>query len=90
VISQNTNLAGHSPRIQWKWRFGGGWIFSADLAWIPFAWLNASDTHLLRSDLGGSTPEGGGSFNNVELQALISYQRIVPVPVGIGAAGAIG
>jgi hypothetical protein len=59
-------------------------MFSADLAWIPFTWLNASDHHLLRPELGAATPEGGGSFNNVQLEALLGYRFSNGFSVGLG------
>jgi hypothetical protein len=84
VISQETTWQGVRIGFNGEWRFGGGWIFSTDLAWIPFTWLNASDHHLLRADLGGPTPEGGGSFNNVQLEALLGYRFSNGFSLGLG------
>jgi omptin family protein len=64
-----------------EWRFGGGWILSADLAWVPWAWLNATDIHWLRPF---TAPETGGSFNNVQIEALLRYQFVNGLSVGVG------
>ncbi len=85
-ITQETNW--HSARLGFNGevRFGGGWIFNADLAWIPYAQLDGSDTHVLRIpfDFNGPTPEIGNSFSNVQLEALLRYQFQNGFSVGIG------
>ena len=55
-------------------------------AWIPYAWLNANDTHWQRIpfDFSGPTPELGNSFNNVQIEALLRYQFQNGFSVGIG------
>jgi hypothetical protein len=84
VIAQTTNWQAIRFGFNGEWRFAGGWIFNADLAWIPYAWLNASDTHLLRADLGGPTSEDGGSFDKFELEALLGYRFTNGFSVGLG------
>jgi len=64
-----------------EWRFGDGWIFSADLAWLPWAWLNAADTHFLTF---GTAPETAGSFSDVQVEALLRYQFVNGLSVGVG------
>jgi hypothetical protein len=66
-----------------QWRFWGGFAFDLDFAWLPHAWLDASDTHWLRSF---TVPEGGvNSFASVQIDALLRYQFVNGLSVGIGA-----
>jgi hypothetical protein len=65
-----------------QWRFWGGFVFDLDFAWLPHAWLDASDTHLLRSF---TVPErGGNSFSSVQIDALLRYQFVNGLSMGIG------
>jgi hypothetical protein len=84
-ITQETNWNAIRLGINGELRFGG-WIFDADLAWIPYAHLNASDTHWLRIpiDFSGPTPELGAAFSNVQMEALIRYQFLNGISVGLG------
>jgi hypothetical protein len=74
VPSLPTSVLGITERFTWnairlgfngEWKFGGGWVFSADLAWLPWAWLNAEDTHFLTF---GTSPETAGSFSDVQVE----------------------
>ena len=57
---------------EWRWwRLARG----LDLAWIPWAWLNANDTHWLRPLQ--RAPESGNSFYNVQIEALLGYQFLM-------------
>jgi hypothetical protein len=65
-----------------RWRFWDGFAFDLDFAWLPHAWLDASDTHWLRSF---SAPEQGWSgFSNVQIDALLSYQFVNGISLGVG------
>ena len=85
LITQETNWNAVRLGFNGEWRWGG-WILNADLAWIPYAWLNANDTHWQRIpfDFSGPTPELGNSFNNVQIEALLRYQFQNGFSVGIG------
>jgi hypothetical protein len=66
-----------------QWRFWNGFSFEFDFAWLPHAWLDASDTHLLRSF---TVPEGGSSsFSSVQIDALLQYQFVTGLAVAGGA-----
>jgi Omptin family len=68
-----------------QWRFWGGFAFDLDFAWLPHAWLNASDTHWLRVP-SFTVPEGGGSsFSSVQIDALLRYKFVNGLALGIGA-----
>jgi hypothetical protein len=65
--------------------FARGWRLSTDAAWIPFAWLSASDTHWLRTDLSAPIGQhGSGSLGNVQLEGALSYQFPTGLSVGVG------
>jgi hypothetical protein len=85
-ITQETSW--HAARVGFnsEWRFGGGWRANAEIAWIPYAVLNASDTHWQRipTDFSGPTPELGGGAFNVQLEAVLSYQFLNGISVGLG------
>ena len=85
LITQDTNWNAVRLGFNGEWRWGG-WIVDSDLAWIPYAWLNANDTHWQRIpfDFSGPTPELGNSFNNVQIEALLRYQFQNGFSVGIG------
>ena len=85
AITQETNWNAVRLGFNGEWRWGG-WISNTDLAWIPYAWLNANDTHWQRIpfDFSGPTPELGNSFNNVQIEALLRYQFQNGFSVGIG------
>ena len=70
-ITQDTTWNAVRVGINGEWRFGGGWRAGLDLAWVPWAWLGANDTHWLRPF---SAPEEGTSFSNVQIEALLGYQ----------------
>jgi hypothetical protein len=65
-----------------QWRFWSGFLFEFDFAWLPHAWLDASDTHWLRSF---TAPESGSSsFSSVQIDALLHYQFVNGLAVGVG------
>jgi len=85
-----SSVLGITERFTWnavrlgfngEWRFGSGWVFSADLAWLPWAWLNAADTHFLTF---GTAPETAGSFSDVQVEALLRYQFVNGLSLGVG------
>jgi hypothetical protein len=80
-ITQETNWSALRLGFNSEWRFARGWIASADVAWIPYAWLVATDTHWLRPF---SNPEKGTSFSNWQIEALVRYQFANGVSVGAG------
>jgi hypothetical protein len=65
-----------------QWRFWDGFAFEFDFAWLPHAWLDADNTHFLRSF---TVPErGDSSFSSVQIDALLRYQFLNGFSVGIG------
>ena len=82
VITQDTTWSAVRFGFNGEWRFGAGWIANLDFAWLPFAWLKATDTHPLRPF---SVPERGDSFStNVQVEALLRYQFVNGFSVGVG------
>ena len=81
AITQDTSWNAVRIGFNGEWRFGGGWRAGLDLAWIPWAWLNANDTHWLRPF---SAPEEGTSFSNVQIEALLGYQFTNGISVAVG------
>jgi outer membrane protease len=82
VITQDTTWNAVRFGFNGEWRFGGAWIVNLDFALLPFAWLNATDTHALRPF---SVPERGDSFRtNVQVEALLRYQFVNGFSVGVG------
>ena len=55
LITQETNWNAVRLGFNGEWRWGG-WILNTDLAWIPYAWLNANDTHWQRIHLTSAGP----------------------------------
>lgn len=80
-ITQDTTWNALRLGFNTEWRFGGGWVANADMAWIPYAWLTANDTHWLRPF---SNPEDGTSFSNWQIEALVRYQFANGLSVGAG------
>ena len=81
VITQDTSWNAVRVGFNGEWRFGGGWRAGLDMAWIPWTWLNANDTHWLRPF---SAPEDGSSFSNVQIEALLGYQFTNGISVALG------
>jgi hypothetical protein len=81
-ITDEWNWNGIRLGFNGEWRFWGGFAFNLDFAWLPHVWLNGSDTHELRSF---TAPESGSSsFSNVQLDALLRYQFINGLSLGVG------
>ena len=80
-ITQDTTWNAARIGFNGEWRFGGGWRAGLDLAWVPWAWLSANDTHWLRPF---SAPEEGTSFSNVQIEALLGYQFTNGISVAVG------
>jgi hypothetical protein len=62
--------------------------FSADVAWLPFVWLNGTDAHWLRigtnpGDFTGPVPEDGTGWG-FQLEAILSYRITDAISVGLG------
>jgi hypothetical protein len=57
---------------------------SGEVAYIPYVVLSASDTHHLRSDLTGSTPETGSQAASIQLEALLKYTFTNGFSIGAG------
>jgi outer membrane protease len=81
AITQDTTWNAVRIGFNGEWRFASGWRAGLDLAWIPFASLNANDTHWLRPF---SAPERGNSFTNVQIEALAGYQFTNGISVALG------
>jgi hypothetical protein len=82
VITDEYNWNAFRLGFNGQWRFWGGFAFELDFAWLPHVWLNGSDTHELRSF---TAPEGGSSsLSSVQLDALLRYQFINGLSLGIG------
>ena len=61
---------------------------STDFAWLPFVWLNGTDSHWLRigtnpGDFTGPVPEDGSGWG-VQLEGVLSYQVNDYLNVGVG------
>jgi hypothetical protein len=80
-ITQDTSWNAVRIGFNGEWRFGGGWRAGLDLAWLPWAWLSANDTHWLRPF---NAPEEGTSFSNVQIEALLGYQFTNGISVAVG------
>jgi outer membrane protease len=80
-ITQDTTWNAVRIGFNGEWRFAGGWRAGLDLAWLPWSWLNANDTHWLRPF---SAPEEGTSFSNFQIEALIGYQFTNGISVAVG------
>jgi hypothetical protein len=65
-----------------QWRFWDGFVFDLDFAWLPHAWLNGNDTHRLTPFKGPQ--DGGSGFSNVQMDALLRYQSVNGLSVGVG------
>ncbi len=52
-------------------------------AYLPYVWLNGSDNHLLRPDLGGPIPEDGTGWG-YQLEATLTYPLTDAIGVGLG------
>jgi len=63
-----------------EWRYGN-WIADADVAWLPFAWLTADDTHWLRPF---NAPESGVSVSNWQVEGLVRYRFANGFSLGAG------
>jgi len=82
AITQDTGWNALRLGFDAEWRFAGGWIASADVAWVPYAWLVATDNHWLRPFTGAET---GSSFGDWEVEALLRYQFANGISIGGGA-----
>lgn len=67
-----------------QWRFWGGFAFDLDFAWLPHAWLDASDTHWQRVPSFTVPESGGSSFSSVQIDALLRYQFVNGFALGVG------
>jgi hypothetical protein len=61
---------------------------SVDAAWLPFVWLNGTDSHWLRigpdiGDFAGPIPEDGTGWG-YQLEGIISYRVTDLISVGVG------
>jgi hypothetical protein len=85
-ITEKTNWDTVRLGFSTEWRFRSGLRFSTEMAWIPRAFLDASDTHWLRipSSFTGPTPEIGSGVFNVQIEAMLSYQFSPAFSAGIG------
>jgi len=80
-ITQDTTWNAVRIGFNGEWRFAGGWRAGLDLAWLPWSWLNANDTHWLRPF---SAPEEGTSFSNFQIEALLGYQFTNGISLAVG------
>ena len=73
MIGQDTKW--HALRLGFytDWKFAPAWKLAIDVAWLPVIYLDAKDTHFLRADLVGSTPQNGLDVSSVQLEAILSY-----------------
>jgi len=82
AITEETNWNAVRLGFNGQWKFWGGFAVDLDFAWLPYAWLDANDTHWLRPF---SAPQQGSSgFSNVQIDALLRYQFVNGFSVGIG------
>jgi hypothetical protein len=84
VITQDTTWNAIRIGVNGEWRFAPGWRVSGDLAWIPYASLSGTDTHWLRTDIGGPTAENGINFFSIQAEAFLTYEFLNGLSVGIG------
>ena len=86
VIRQNTTW--HALRLGFntEWKITPRWKLATDVAWLPIVHLSTWDTHLLRPDLVGSTPQSSVGFSSWQLEAILSYDFTNEWSVGLGHA----
>ncbi|HKH20896.1 MAG TPA: hypothetical protein VKB53_08435 [Gammaproteobacteria bacterium] len=70
--------------VNFEWRFWDRFKLATEFAWLPYAVLEAKDTHWQRPDLSGATPETGSTAANVQLEAILSYSFSDALSAGIG------
>jgi hypothetical protein len=80
-ITQTTNWDAVRLGLNAQWRITNQLMLTGDLAWLPVAWLNASDDHYRRFAANAQT---GGGVNNVQLELVLSYYVTPAFSLGIG------
>jgi hypothetical protein len=83
-ITETTRWDAFRLGLNVVWRFADQWKLTADAAWLPIAWLNATDRHWLRTDLPAPLPQHGGGINNVQLELVLNYDFTNCFSVGVG------
>jgi hypothetical protein len=83
VITQTADWSSVRVGVAVDWIPADRFKVSANAAWVPFTQLNAVDTHVLRPDLPGGTPESGHG-SGVQLEAILSYALNDSFSVGVG------
>lgn len=81
-ITQTTNWDAVRLGLNAQWRITDRLMLTGDAAWLPVAWLNASDRHWLRFST--ATAETGAGVNNVQLELVLSYYVTPAFSLGIG------
>jgi hypothetical protein len=69
-----------------RYELGERWTLSAELAFVPYAWMTNDDSHLLRTDLGPSPNiiTHGWRGMGAEVEAMINYKVLPHFDVGAG------
>jgi len=60
------------------------WRLNLEGAYLPYVWMDGSDNHLLRTDIGRPVREDGHGWG-YQLEALLSYQLTDAISLGVGA-----
>jgi hypothetical protein len=60
-----------------------GWRINLEGAYLPYAWYNGTDNHLLRPDLPLPIREDGTGWG-YQLEALLSYRLTEAISLGVG------
>ena len=64
-----------------EWHLGAGVWIGAEAAWVPYAWINAEDDHLLRPFV---ATEIGGAPSNVQIEGWLRYQATSALSLALG------
>jgi hypothetical protein len=88
VITQDNNWSAMRVGLDGAFDVTDRLKLSVDAAWLPFVWLNGTDSHWLRiggdiGDFAGPIPEDGTGWG-YQLEGIISYRVTDFVSVGVG------
>jgi hypothetical protein len=93
-IREDTNWDALRFGINGEVKFGDGWKFSGEFAWLPYVSLDAKDTHFLRlisagcqfDCFAGPIPERGvEALSSLQVEGILSYTFASGFSVGVGA-----
>jgi hypothetical protein len=83
TISQRADWTSVRIGLNAEWNVTNQFKLSGNAAWLPFVKLEATDSHVLRTDLNGGIPETG-TGSGAQLEAVASYALSDSFSIGVG------